>query len=90
MNFTLIWLQSATDQLARIVTDLMAAGADANAVTRAVSAVDAALQRTPTTAGESRDGVVRILFERPVVVDFEVHADERVVVVFSVRLYRRD
>jgi hypothetical protein len=62
---------------------------EADAVTTSMAQVDTLLSANPTTAGESRDGAERILVVRPVVVEYEVFEDERVVVVSAARYYRR-
>lgn len=84
MNFRVVWPRRAIESLARVYL----ASTDreqATAVTAAMAEVDRQLERFPQTAGESRIGNDRILFVRPIVVEFEVFADERVVVVTDAR-----
>lgn len=87
MRYTVIWLSSLEDELARLY---LLARADGNAarMTAATARIDTALASNPSEAGESRDGNVRILFEAPLSIDFQVLASERMVIVTEVRYYR--
>jgi hypothetical protein len=52
--------------------------------------IDAVLEQNPTTVGESREEGVRVFIVNPLTVYFEVHEDERTVIVTAVRYHRRD
>jgi hypothetical protein len=64
MIFTVTYKPSAEQELA----DLWLNGPDRQAVTDAANRIDALLKADPFTQGESRDGLSRILFERPLAV----------------------
>lgn len=56
------------------------AGADfREAILRASRALDELLQHEPHAQGESREGTVRIVFEAPLAVTFEVDETKRIV-----------
>lgn len=57
---------------------------DRDEVTAASDEIDRQLAAMPTSAGESRDGNVRILFVGPLAVDFEVIEDDCMVTVLAV------
>ena len=80
MNFAVIWLPAALNQLA----DLWTAAPDRAAVTAASYRLDERLAADPLTEGESRDGGDRIAFERPLRVIFRVSEATREVHVVSV------
>ena len=80
MIFTVAWVAEAVDELA----DLWLVAADRDRVTAAAGTIDRNLRQDPQTQGESRDGNVRILFEHPLGVDFEIIEDDRIVFVLSV------
>ena len=82
MNYTVIWMPAPERRLIEIWTD----ASDRNAVTSAVSTIDGLLAKRPFSVGESRNESERILFERPLVVDYEVFEDDRQVRVVAVRL----
>jgi hypothetical protein len=88
MNFRVLWPQRVMRELTRAYLVAREAG-EADAVTTSMAEVDAHLSANPTTAGESRDGAERILVIRPVVVEYEVFEDERVVVLTAARYFRR-
>jgi plasmid stabilization system protein ParE len=81
MIFTVIWKLLAEEQLAAIWMDTE----DRQAVTRAANAIDRLLREDPQTAGESRSGLTRVLVVDPLVVHFDVSADDRMVHVLTVR-----
>jgi hypothetical protein len=58
-------------------------------VAAASAELDRRFVRDPADLGESRAGNERVVFEGPLVVFFEVHDDERVVVVTTVRVSSR-
>lgn len=77
MNFTVIWVAAAEQELAAV----WLRAADRDAVTTAVDALERRLATNPLTEGESREGTRRVTFERPVAVDFRADAVNRTVVV---------
>ena len=88
MTFQVIWMQQVIRSLAQAY---LAARDDseAEAVTAAMAEIDRLLVSNPITAGESRVGAERIIVIRPVVVEYEVFNEERVVVVTTARFARR-
>ena len=88
MNFRLVWIDRALRQLTAAYVVALSAGRG-DAVTAAAARIDQQLASHPATAGESRDGHERAIFELPLIVYFEVHDDERVVVVTMVRYSSR-
>jgi hypothetical protein len=88
MNFQVLWMQQAIQSLAQAYLSARDDG-EAEAVTAAMAEIDHILQANPTTAGESRAGTERFLSIGPMAVEFEVFADERVVVVAAARYVRR-
>lgn len=87
MKYAVIWLSALEDELAHLYLIARAEGL-ADKFTLATARIDAALGSDPSHAGESRDGRVRILFEAPLSIDFEVLETERSVIVTAVRYYR--
>jgi hypothetical protein len=83
MKFTVIWKAVAENRLAALWVD--ADPADRPAITAAANAIDAKLRVDPHLLGESRPGGRRILFERPLVVTFEVREPDRTASVLTVR-----
>lgn len=81
MNYIVVWQPPALGALAQLWTD----APNRNAVAAASDRIDARLARNPLSQGESRAGSYRILFEPPLVVDFEVRETGRTVVVVRVR-----
>ena len=57
----------------------------ARAVTDAAARLDQLLRVSAASLGESRGGHRRVAVVRPLAVQFEVHDDERVVIVTDVR-----
>jgi hypothetical protein len=81
MRYTVLWKPSASRRLAEI----WVAAPDRAAVSAAANAIDSRLQLEPRTQGEGRSGVDRILIVSPLAVVFEVHDEDRLVYVLSVR-----
>jgi hypothetical protein len=84
MNFRVVWPRRAIESLARAYL----AGVSqeqATAITLAMALVDQLLEKSPESVGESRAGNDRILFVTPIVVEYEVFADESIVVVTDAR-----
>lgn len=84
MNYTIIWLESTLADLARYYVPLWGTP-DGAAVTAAMARIDARLSGNPSGEGESRAGLTRILIEPPLWIEFEVHDEQRVVIVTEVR-----
>ena len=70
MTFTVVWLDATLTHLARQFVPLWGTPA-AGAVTTAMSRVDSRLETNAGREGESRSGNARILFEPPLVVEFD-------------------
>lgn len=81
-------MRQAIESLARAYLSADAVG-NASAVTAAMAEADRLLAANPSDVGESRQGTDRVLILPPVVVEFEVFADERIVVVTVARYHRR-
>jgi hypothetical protein len=90
MNYRLLWLYDALDDLAASVLYARKVGRDPEAITRAMAQIDADMERAPATLGESRSGRRRVYIVNPVTTFFEVHPDERLAVVTAVRYHRRE
>jgi len=89
MNFTVVWRWRATNILADAVVTALEAGHGSEGITAATARIDSLLRQNPATVGESRPGHERIVIDAPLTVYFEVHEDERVVIVLSVRYFVR-
>ena len=77
MNYRVEWVPTALNRLAILWTN----APDRAAITAAADAIDARLQRDPYTRSESRTDFLRVTFEAPLGVLFEVNeADHRVTV----------
>jgi hypothetical protein len=85
MNFTVVWLHSAKEQLADLHLKAWQRGI-ASPVTRTVHRMELQLARDPASAGESRGDGSRLYIRQRVAIVFEVHEDESTVVVRSIRL----
>jgi plasmid stabilization system protein ParE len=81
MIFTVVWKQSALDQL----TELWMASENRRAVSAAANQIDSWLRHAPASKGESREGNERIMIVPPLVIVVEVHEVDRIVKVHSVR-----
>ncbi len=80
MKYRVLWEPHAEAQLEQILSE-----ADDHAkVVVAARAIDGHLLNTPVEYGESRFEAVRIAFERPLGVLFEVLDDVRTVIVYEV------
>lgn len=84
MTYVVVWLDSADDQLAAAYLTAQELGAAA-AVTEAAARLEVRLRTSPTTLGESRSRHQRWAVVRPLAVQFEVHEEERVVIVTDIR-----
>jgi hypothetical protein len=77
VNYTVVWMAAALQELAAICM----ASANRNAVTVASSAIDRVLASSPNTAGTVVFDTVREYTHPPLGVEFEViEADRRVIV----------
>ncbi len=85
MTFTVVWLESAAGELAEAW--LMAK--DRVLVTAAARDIDQRLRVHPESAGESREGVRRILIAGPLAVTFEISIEDRLVRVLDVWLIEK-
>jgi hypothetical protein len=74
------WKRSALDRVAELWLDAV----DRQAITDAVDAIDQALISDPINMGESRTGSVRVLFEPPLGVFFEIDEQAKKVQVLKV------
>jgi hypothetical protein len=84
MTFTVIRLHHLLERLAANYLTARRQGQGA-AITRAMARIDQVLQRNPSQQGESRPGTARVLVETPLTVDFEIHEDERIVIITRAR-----
>ena len=82
MNWTVLWLPSAEQDLASVWLN----ASDRNAVAAAADELDRRLQRDPLTVGESRSSNVRLAFVPPLVALFRV--DPATQTVFVMRVSR--
>jgi hypothetical protein len=83
--FTVVWLKSAEEELARLWLD----AENRAAITSAGNAVETAMRQNPLAVGESREENQRIIIEPPLVIHCEVNLDDRVVRVGGIALVRR-
>lgn len=90
MNFRIVWLFKVLRNLTASYVYARTVGRDTAAITRAMAQLDNVLGQSPMSVGESREEGVRVLIVNPLTVYFEVHDDERTVVVTMVRYHRRD
>jgi len=80
-SWTVIWQRSAELGLAAIWNEAK----NKSMVTQAAHQLEQALSRNPMTFGESRAGLQRMAFEKPLCINFEVIPDDHKVIVISVR-----
>ena len=80
MTWTVVWFDSAQDQLA----ELWMTAADRNALALAANTIDQLLRQDPYAVGESRVGNNRILFASPLGVTYDVSDDDRLATVLAV------
>jgi len=79
------WLLKWKPKAVRELTALWNQSSEKAAVTKAVHQLEQALSRNPMTFGESRVGLQRMAFEKPLCINFEVIPDDHKVIVISVR-----
>jgi hypothetical protein len=80
MSYRVFWSPEAE----RMFKQLHAATSDPMTLVKASRNIDTQLRADPYEFGESRQANVRIGFERPLAVQFEVLDDVRTVIVFDV------
>jgi len=81
------WLQIALDELTNLW--IQADSTQRQAITRASQVVEQRLRSDPVNEGESRSGGRRITFVSPLVVRFQIEADDQTVTILHVRLFGR-
>jgi mRNA-degrading endonuclease RelE of RelBE toxin-antitoxin system len=80
MTYTVTYKPSAENELA----ELWLNAPDRQTVADAANRIDSLLGANPHNQGESREQQTRILFERPLAVQFEIHDANRVVEVLKI------
>ena len=80
MRLTVIWTPVAEKRL----TEIWLAALDRGDVTAAAARLDELLRNDANSRGESRSGDVRVMFEPPLGIDFEVIQADRIVYVLTV------
>lgn len=80
MKYTVVWIESAEAELARIWT----ASANREAVRAAADEIDASLRIRPRDVGESRADEFRVLLIAPIAVNYSVNDEDAMVVVAEV------
>ena len=85
MTFTVVWLESAAGELA----EAWCMAKDRALVTAAARDIDQRLRVHSESAGESREGVRRILIAGPLAVTFEISIEDRLVRVLDVWLIEK-
>ena len=87
--YTVIWKPSLIDSvIPGLLASEMEQGRSILRITGAMNEIDRVLGSRPDAVGESRVPPQRVLFCRPLMVIYVVHADERVVNVLSARVVR--
>lgn len=84
MNYSVVWLPDAEQELA----DLWLNSSDRGAITKAAAVLDQLLERDPAQEGESRPNGRRILFAAPLAAIYRVHSDKEQVDVLHVWQFR--
>ena len=85
-KYKVLWRRRVLEgELAAIVVRAMEEGQDVSALTFAMERVDQLLCNDPKSRGESRGEFERVLIVPPLTITFEVHEEERIVFVLSVR-----
>jgi hypothetical protein len=89
MKYKVVWIQRVLDQITAFCNKAIESGRQTSDITQATAQIDKLLAHSPGQAGESRAGAERILFEPPLSIHFEIHDEERIVVVLSARYLPR-
>ncbi|HKA08535.1 MAG TPA: hypothetical protein VKD71_14850 [Gemmataceae bacterium] len=84
--FTVDWIQSTLDELARIWLTLDSAGR--RAITEAAAQIDRELTDSADVVGESRFGTLRVHYVEPLGLTFSVDVEKRTAHVVNVWLVR--
>lgn len=79
MKFTVVWLSSAEQELAR----LWLGAVDRHNVAAAADQIDATLAYEPRSFGESRGGSTRIAIIAPLAVFYDVDESNRLVTIWD-------
>lgn len=85
MSYRVFWSPTAEARFEKIVNGAI----DRALLAAAAKFIDKALAENPNTFGESRYDNVRVGFESPLGVQFEVQSDVRTVIVFDVWRFDR-
>ena len=80
MSFRVFWAPYAEQQLEQILRRSV----DQTRLVEAAYAIDQRLAKEPLAFGESRYDTVRIAFERPLAIQYEVLEDVATVIVYDV------
>ncbi len=86
MRYRVRWERQALERLAHLWTE--GDSALRRKITVATRQVDRRLRRNPRNEGESRSGVRRIMFVKPLAVIFRIEDDDNTVSVLELRVYR--
>lgn len=86
MPYRVFWSPDAE----RLLKKIHATARDSSDVSRAAGEIDKQLRADPFDVGESREENVRIGFQEPVGIEFEVLDDVQTVIVFNVWRTERD
>lgn len=88
--YRVVWLHAVRGVwLGQLLLELRARGESSDPVFAAMDRITAALTARPEDAGESRGEGYRFYFDPPVSVTYEVHPDDRLVVIFKATHVRR-
>lgn len=85
MKYAVDWVPSAASELARLYEQ----SPNKAEFAQHVDAIENALARRPLIVGESRRGNLRILIALPLVIEYLVSSNDKLVVVTAVWLYPR-
>jgi hypothetical protein len=80
MSYRVFWAPHAEEQLERLLLE----ASDQSILAESARAIDRRLVTEPLAFGESRFDAVRIAFERPLAIHYEVHQDVETVIVYDV------
>lgn len=80
MKFDVVWDRDAESDLA----EMWLAARDRQRLSEASERIEERLRRSPETAGESREAGVRLVFEDPLWVEFEIDEPNRKVHILTV------
>jgi len=84
MSYTVVWKSSAEAELA----DIWLSAENRESITNASRVADRLLRENPSSQGESREGGVRIMFVRPLALEFEIYEADQMVHVMAVRFMK--